>query len=95
MSEATMETVCRVCDHRPGVHDRNTECRHCGAYCDGTYDDDGNMLAEGWVTREVVLPKCDRDDCTEPVEGYGRRFCTPHRKEHGRSLLVQLEALDR
>ena len=33
---------------------------------------------------------CAREGCTEPVEAPGRRFCTPHRVEHGQDLLGQL-----
>lgn len=33
---------------------------------------------------------CAREGCTDPVEAPGRRFCTPHRVEHGQDLLGQL-----
>lgn len=94
MSDRTIVlTMCRVCQHRQKLHTEIGECGGCGGnYCDG-FDDDGEPQMGLWERRVVVLPDCDRDGCTEPVEGYGRRFCTPHRREHGRSLLVQLEAL--
>lgn len=38
---------------------------------------------------------CAREDCTEPVEALGRRFCTPHRVEHGQALQAQLSAIIR
>lgn len=36
---------------------------------------------------------CATEDCKEPVEAPGRRFCTPHRQAHARKLQAQLQAV--